>query len=116
MASNIEGKVKKSTVNHYKDCGVDTDIELEDGTQIVYSHAAPIPKGHNISSIGVQMSMAEVMSELHPNYFRLVNRELQYVLPPATVGINEFINPNAMVLRANEITDENDDVTYRERY
>jgi len=116
MASNIKGKVKKSTVNHYKDCGVDTDIELEDGNLIVYSHAAPIPKGHDISSIGAQMRMAEVMSELHPNYFRLVNSELQYVLPPVTVEVNEFINPEAMVFRAKEITDEDDDVTYRERY
>lgn len=81
-------KVKKSTVNHYKDCTVDTDIELEDGTKIVYSHVAPIHADNTISVLGVKMTMAKVMVKLHPNYYQIQDGELKYVLP--SISVREF--------------------------
>lgn len=113
MTRKVEGKVKQSTVNHYKDCTADTYIKLESGEEIVYSHVAPLPQGHNISATGIQKTLAEVMVELHPNFFRLEDGTLVYVMPVVAVEGKDL---QTMVLKADQIEDKDNGITYKERY
>ena len=93
---------------------MEQEIELEDGTVIVYSHVAPIPKGHIISAAGVKTELGIAMAELHPKYLRKEEGSWKYVEIP-----NEkkpSINLDIMVLKADEIIDDDDGITYKETY
>ena len=116
MAEQVKGKVKTSTVNHYKDCTVDTDIELEDGTTVVYSHVAPIPAEHEVSVTGIKKTLAEVKVELHPQLFRLEDGKLTYLVPDVVFEEVMYSDPQVVVLMADEIHDNDSGITYKERY
>jgi hypothetical protein len=105
----VEGRVKKITVNHYIDGTADTEIELEDGTRIVYSDAAPIAKGNEIVAFGRRARMRDVMKKLHPQFFIL---EIEEQLSSEY----SFIFPlDAEVIDSDEIYDKTTGIAYKER-
>jgi len=114
VSEQKKGKVKSSVVNHYDDGDSDTEIELEDGTKIVYSGDAPIPKGHDIIAFGLFASMARVMARLHPQLFGS-NDIPKKTLRPERKPYSFMFSPSATVFETDEIHDETDGVTYKER-
>jgi hypothetical protein len=119
MSEEKSGTVKNTTINHYQDCSVDTVIELDDGSTIVYSHVAPIPVGHPVSARGETNSMAKTMVRIHRNYFCLdENEQLRYVFPAMEVGSNSELDfdKDKQVLSAKEVVDKKTGVKYREHY
>jgi hypothetical protein len=103
----VEGRVKRITVNHYIDGTADTEIELEDGTKIVYSDAAPIAKGNEIVAFGVRARMRDVMEKLHPQFLEIeeqLSSEYSFIFPL-----------DAEVLYSDEIYDKTTGIAYKER-
>jgi hypothetical protein len=104
----VEGRVKKTTVNHYDDGTADTEVELEDGARIVYSDAAPIAKGDEIVAFGMRAIMREVMTKLHPRF------SISEIEEPRT-GYSFIFPLDAEVIDSDEIYDKTTGIAYKER-
>ncbi len=114
MSQQKKGKVKGTIVNHYSDGDSDTLIKLDDGTQIVYSADAPIPKGHDITAIGSMTTMAIAMSRLHPQLFDKSGRPRK-PLRLQNTKYSFMFSATTAVFVTDEIRDETDAITYKER-
>ncbi len=109
------GAVKSSTVNHYPDGSSDTFIELESGTRIVYSDAAPLPSGHVLLAVGVSSNMEKTMVRLHPKLFDTTGRpKIPVRIKVAKTQALMFAR-NDEVFEAEEIHDQTAGITYKER-
>jgi hypothetical protein len=111
--NGARGKVKKVRVNHMYDCSCSTEIELEDGTIIEYSHVAPIHRGHTIRAEGRTAQLVEALMEFHGSFFEtrggidtwLAGRSFDEVF---------LRNPHTRVLESDEVEDETAGITYKE--
>jgi len=108
----VKGRVKRVTVNHYPDGTADTEIELEDGTLIVYGNSAYAARGDDILAIGSKALMREVMTELHPKFFTLTGPKEPFEFK---TGYSFIFPLDVEVIYAKEVYNETKGIAYKER-